>query len=340
MTSRTNEASRKNLESLARLIRDGKLPRIAIASADRNDGAGAQAMARISAMVAARYAGCPYLHAPFKRIQHGDGAPEERGTLWEQFLGLGRGETTLPPGIATASLQRVVDQPEIFRDQATAIRQAHYHLPRKLLSPILDTVRADLRRRYWAADKSRLPSHGSAREITVAVHLRRGDVTASNVFAHRYVTDEAALLSLRRLQDALAPLRQPFRINLYSQGDPLDFSRFVEIGCRLHLDGDPFEALHNMVTADILLCGRSKFSQLAGLLSTGIVIPPDPRSLALGGWQRRTGDGRISMRRLQLAVLEKRPPAERIVPWVRCKWQMVQRRLSTPSQARAKAPAP
>jgi hypothetical protein len=330
MTERTVEASRKNLEGLARLIREGRLPRIAIASADRNDGAGAQAMARISAMIAARYAGCPYLHAPFKRIQHGDGAPGERGDLWEQFLGLGRGETSLPAGIATESLQRVVDQPEMFRDQATVIRQTYYHLPRKLLSPMLDAVRPDLRRRYWTVDKSHLPSHGSAPEITIAVHLRRGDVTASNIFAHRYVPDEAALASIRRLQDALAPLRRPFRINLYSQGDPAAFSGFAGIGCRLHLDGDPFETLHNMITADILLCGRSKFSLLAGLLSRGIVIPSDPRSLALGGWQRRKGDGRISMRRLQLAVLEKRPAADRIVPWIRCKWQMLQRRLSMP----------
>jgi hypothetical protein len=40
----------------------------------------------------------------------------------------------------------------------------------------------------------------------------------------------------------------------------------------MHLNGDVFECLHSLITADILVMAKSSFSYTAALLSRGIVI--------------------------------------------------------------------
>ena len=161
-----------------------------------------------------------------------------------------------------------------------------------------------MRTKYRRSPKVSIPLHRSSdRELVIAIHLRRGDVSAVENAA-RHVPDARVLRQIDRLRHALAPFARPVRFNLYSEGDPGDFRTFADAGCRLYVSADPFETFHNMVGADILLGAYSTFSYLAALLSEGIVLDHRVRAPAHSGWIGRRGDGDISIKRLRLALLE------------------------------------
>src|SRR5262245_5531941 len=76
--------------TLARLIAEGPLsPEIAVTCRGKRDGAGAQAMAVISALAMARLSGCRYLHSPFTSMAHAEGPREDWAQRWEAFFNFG-----------------------------------------------------------------------------------------------------------------------------------------------------------------------------------------------------------------------------------------------------------
>lgn len=317
---------RRDFEQLVSLIAQGRVARnIAFACARRTDGAGGQGMAIVACMALARYSGCRYLHAPFVTMAHALGAPEDWALRWERFLNFGDGEATVPADAEPITLEELVHHPEAYQDRPVVVAQRMFYLPRKPLAPVLDALRSDLRTRYQRSDKSGMTLHrGPPGSTIVAVHLRRGDVTEASV-SHRYVPEKTALNTILRLRKAVAPLGRPLHINLYSQGAKEQFQAFADIGCHLRIDVDPFETFHNLVAADILLMGKSKFSRLAGLLSDGIVVTAERRAYWLSNWQRRRKNDQLSMRRLQSALLADAGWLERTAFQARCWWD---RRMS------------
>ena len=319
-------AGLRDFDRLASLIAEGRVARnIAFTCGGRRDGVGAQAMAIIECMALARHLGCRYLHTPFATLEHGPGTPQDWALRWERFLNFGAGEAAVPTDAQPVTLADLVRDPEAYQGRPVVVAQRLFHLPKKAVAPELDALRPDLRARYWRSDKSAIPLHrGSPESMTVAVHLRRGDVTETST-PQRYATDESVLRAIARLRKAVAPLGRTLLINLYSQGAAEHFQAFADIGCHLRIDVDPFETFHNLVAADILLAGKSKFSRLAGLLSDGIVISADRHSARLSNWQRRRKDGELSMRRLQRALLADAGWLARTVIQARCWWH---RRMS------------
>jgi len=283
-------------------------PGIAFTCRGRRDGVGAQSMAMIAAMTLARLTGRRYLHSPFQHLEHSATTPADWADRWERFLNLGHGEASVPPDAELIAMRALVRDPAAFAGRPVVVARGIAYLPRKTASPILEQLRADLRARYRLSDKSHIPLHRApAGGVTVAIHLRRGDILSSEQARQRFVPDEPVLRAVGDLGAVLRPLGRPLRFNLYSEGEIADFQRFADIGCDLHLGGDPFAAFHNMVTADILMMGRSSFSLLAGLLSAGIVVPAERRSFKLSLWHRRLDDGRIAKRRLLRAVTAHEP---------------------------------
>jgi len=319
-------AGLRDFDSLASLIAQGRVARdIAFTCGGRRDGAGAQAMAIIECMALARHFGCRYLHTPFATLAHAPGTPEDWALQWERFLNLGAGETAVPADAELITLADLVRDPEAHRGRPVVVAQRLFYPPKKPLAPVIDALRTDLRGRYGHSDKSRIPLHrGPPESTTVAVHLRRGDVTETST-SQRFVADEAVLDTITRLRKAVAPLGRTLHINLYSQGAKEQFRAFADSGCHLRIDIDPFETFHNLVAADILVAGKSKFSRLAGLLSDGIVISAERHNTRLANWQRRRKDGQLSMSRLQRALLAKAGWLERMVFQARCWWH---RRMS------------
>jgi hypothetical protein len=291
--------------AFARLVAARRLhPEVAVTCRGRSDGAGQQAIAVVSAMMLARYAGCRYCHTPFARMSHAEGSREDWAARWERFFNLGDGEAPVPLGAELVTLSAVVADPAAHADRPVVVAEPVFHLPHEAAAAAGESLRADLRARYWRSPKDAIASHRAPSGLTIAIHLRRGDVDATRN-AHRYVRDEDALRQIARLRQALAPFGQPLTLNLYSEGEAGDFAAFAEAGCALHIGGDAFETLHNLAIADFLMGASSNFSYIAALISRGIMLDSRARRVPLSDWIRRNRNHDIPIGRVRRALARR-----------------------------------
>jgi hypothetical protein len=311
--------------AFARLVAARRLhPETAVTCRGRGDGAGQQAIAVVSAMMLARYAGCRYVHAPFVSMSHAEGSREQWAARWERFFNLGDGEAPIPADAELVGLSAIVADPAAYASRPVVVAEPLVHLPHEAAIEVGEALRADLRARYWRSPKDKIASHRAARGLTVAIHLRRGDVSPQRN-RHLYVPDAMMLRQIARVRRALAPFGGPLAFNLYSEGDAADFRAFAEVGCALHIGGDPFETLHNMVTADVLVGTPSNFSYIAGLLSRGIMLDARPHKVPLQDWVRRNGKRDIPIRQLRRAMAQRLSWPERCAYRLRLWWRRLTR---------------
>jgi len=276
------------------------LPPLAVTCRDRKDGAGAQALGVASALLWANATGCRYVHTPFARVGHAVGNRQAWTAKWEAFFNLGQGESPAPASGRYVSIREFLQEPLAYADPGTILAAGGYHCPRLQTPAALQELRSLLRTKYYAIDRSHLARRRDrVGALTVAVHVRRGDVTLADPRrVLRYTADEGILRTIEGVRAIAAVLSRRARIYLYSEGKPDAFAAFAAAGCRLRLSMNTFKTFHHLVEADILVQARSCFSYLAGLLSTGVVLHDsyeyeDGRSLHLPApdWIRldRTG---------------------------------------------------
>jgi hypothetical protein len=297
----TERAQALRLETL---IRARALDRgLAVTVRGRSDGAGAQAASVLSGQVFARATGCRYLHSPFEVMSHAEGPPPAWAARWEAFLNLGHGETPVPEGAEVVNLADVVADPGAYAGRAVVIQGRRFPLAAGEREAAR-SLRPGLRDRYFASSKAGVRLHrGPPGGITVALHVRRGDVTEAH-HPRRYVPDGTLVRTIEAVRAVAKPAGRPLRVNVYSEGPPEMFAAFAAVGCHLYLDTDPFEAFHNLVTADILVAaGPSAFSAVAAVLSRGIVLGDAGRRHPLRDGIPVTPDGTIRRALLRRALL-------------------------------------
>lgn len=258
----------------ARRLADPATPPLAITCRGRIDGAGAQALGIISALLLADATGCRYFHSPFATMAHAPGDRAAWAAQWERFLNLGRGEARVPPRARLIPAIDLVRDPTACDRPDSVLAASYYHWAGFQTPEALDRLSRRLRRKYQGSRKSAIPSHrGPPGSLTAAIHVRRGDVTADHPVLRRFYTqDEPILETMRAIRSAARRLGRDVHVNLYSEGPEEMFRAFAAAGCRLRLDSDAFTAFHNLVRADILVQAKSSFSYVAGLISTGAVL--------------------------------------------------------------------
>jgi hypothetical protein len=170
----------------------------------------------------------------------------------------------------------------------------------------IEELRARLRAKYFASDKSAVRVHRRDGALGVAVHLRRGDVAPGH---HRFLPDAVGLATIGALRATIESLGHAAIFNLFSEGEPDQFAPYAAAGCVLHLGPDPFEAFHNLVVADILVTADSQFSRAAAMLSDGIAINPTGTWGPGRKWLKRAPDG--SFDTAALAALLGAAPARK-----------------------------
>jgi hypothetical protein len=145
-----------------------------------------------------------------------------------------------------------------------------------------------LRTKFW---QNKEP-HKPAGEIRVAVHMRRGDVSAGNKKVARNFTPNATFVNtLTRLKSIVQQRMPALRIEIFSQGDPSMFADLAALGCALRLD-EPALATHRaLVEADILVMSKGAFSYTAGVLNEGITLYDPQKYRPLQHWMARAADG-------------------------------------------------
>lgn len=251
----------------------------------RDDGAGAQVSARVSAMIFAGLTGAKYAHSPMRNVAHvPEGmTPEAWSAAWETFFNLGMGQPLAADLVAAGYATRDVRKPRrALLSRHTVHEVAHCHKVTDHFPEAWAAIAPELRKRYDATPKPELAGFDPAR-LNVALHVRRGDVGSAGQFSERFTGNDQILAFFDALAGRLAPYASPcFR--LFSEGSPEAFPGFAERGIELHLNEDVFTTFHHLVSADVLLVAKSSFSYLAGVLGGGVCFIDRLGHPPLPGW--------------------------------------------------------
>jgi hypothetical protein len=276
------------VERFARGLQSGALPRsYAVMATGKNDGAGSQAQADMSALCFAAAFGLDYVHRPFTVIEHAEFGMDDWVRQCERHFNLGAGSRVLgePPG-PVVPIEELVTAPETWPRNAIVAAPHYLHYCNE--DPqAWERVRPLLRDRFW---KNKSPR--AAEPFTIALHMRRGDVTADNKkVANNFTPNAAFLRTLDSIRTAVAARVPDARIKLFSQGDPGIFAEFVAAGCGLHLDEPALDTHAQLVAADVLISSKGAFSYTAGVLNDGITLYDPQKYRPLDDWIIRAADG-------------------------------------------------
>jgi len=225
-----------------------------------SEGAGSQALWKMDAINFARFYGLEYVHTPFRSSRHTQRPMEEWAAAWEALFNLGAGESP-----CNDERRDVVD----FFYNYAGLRQCFGW--RRRFNELADHFRAmipEIRRKYYL-NKSPAKSD----QLTVAVHIRRGDVTADEPGPYSLFTcNHAILQTITTVQSVLDARNVPYKMQVHSQGNTAEFADFSRLGAELFLNVDAVWTMEELIKSDILIMAKGGFSYCAGLISSGIKI--------------------------------------------------------------------
>ncbi|MFZ1975368.1 MAG: hypothetical protein WAU89_21165 [Candidatus Acidiferrales bacterium] len=207
----------------------------------------------------ARSFGLTYLHTPFSCIQHAERTMEEWATAWETLFNLGAGEAVCD---VARRRRRVVNFCYTFSDLDLCFGWSRHG--DELADRFKNTI-PEFRRKYYLNKSPRTTD-----ELTVAVHIRRGDVSADN--PDYFTSTETIVRTLTAVESMLNAHKVKYRIRAFSQGQRADFADFSRLGVELFLDVDAVWTMQELIEADILIMAKGCFSYCAALISDGIKI--------------------------------------------------------------------
>ena len=251
-----------------------------ITCSGKEDGAGAQAQAVLSTMLLSNDLGLTYVHTPFRRIAH---RPDEDGNWeqdWESFFNLGHEEIGIDDldgvSVVEALLHRAApgmisirSSSEILDNRLNVASHCHWYA-----DEVPDNYRGLKERivaKYNRTSKHHLKLFGGPGKISIAVHVRRGDVS-DRMNCGRYTHNSRVAHLLNRVRTVCEKMGSPISVNVFSQGRLEDFSELRGNDVSFHLDHCTFTTLHNLISADVLLMSKSSFSYTAALYSSGIKL--------------------------------------------------------------------
>jgi len=259
------------LGALESLERYGALPPgYYVTCAGRTDGGGAQAQAFFSAMLYAHCENLVYLHTPFRSVEHSPwDSAEQWAERWENVFSPGLGELSSEcfdydrmPVIETGTMPP--DLPDAPPEEPTLLVVSHCHWYADACPDSYSLIQTRLRQKY---ERMSGPVRRAADRLRVAVHIRRGDIGEFD--APRFTPNSVVAWQIEQVSRALAGF--PHEIHVYSEGAEEEFWPIQDLAV-LHLNGDVFEDLHSLITADVFIMAKSSFSYTAALLSRGIRI--------------------------------------------------------------------
>ena len=222
------------VDRFVRALQAGTLPRTyGILATGKDDGAGSQAQAAMSAICLAEAFGLTYIHRPFTVIEHTEGGMSDWIRQWEDYFNLGCGARRLSQcSSPVVPLDELLMAPEKWPD--TAIVAAPHYL--RFCNQDPQGWERALPRLRTKFHQNKQPQSRDA--FTIALHVRRGDVTTDDKkHAGRFTPNAAFIRTLESIMTAVSTdVSGNVRIKLFSQGDPAIFADFARAGCELHLD--------------------------------------------------------------------------------------------------------
>jgi hypothetical protein len=281
------------VDRFVRALQTGTLPRsYGIMATGKDDGAGSQAQAAMSAICLAQAFGLEYIHRPFTLVEHAEGSMETWVRECEDYFNLGAGALTLSDRSGpVVPLDELLMAPEKWPQDAIVAAPHYLHYCNQA-PQAWEQARPLLRAKY--RENKTL---GRADNFTITIHVRRGDVSAdaNNKARGNFTPNAAFLRSLDILRDAVATLAPRVRIKLFSQGSPEIFADFARAGCELNLDVPALATHAELVAADVLITSKGAFSYTAAVLNDGITLYDPQKYRPLSDWIVRTPDGNFDL---------------------------------------------
>lgn len=296
------------VDRFSRLLRSGAVGRdCKIMAIGKDDGAGSQAQAAMSAICFAEAHGLEYVHKPFSLIAHPETGMGEWVRRWEDYFNLGHGARRLANCAAPCVPVDQVQRGEHSWSDDTIVTAQHYLHYCNQDAEAWERVLPLLRRKFRLNKprKERGP-------FTIALHMRRGDVSPEDKKVARNFTPNLVFVNtLRHIKELVSMKVRGARIVLFSQGTPDMFRDLAAMGCELRLDEPALATHRQLVEADALVMSKGAFSYTAGVLNEGITLYDPQKYRPLEDWIVRLPDGSFDRAELsaRLDVLLARRPA-------------------------------
>ncbi len=275
------------VDRFARALRSGRIGKnFAVMATGKGDGAGSQAQAAMSALCFAKAHGLPYIHRPFAYIAHAETDMPSWVHTWEEYFNLGAFERKLgDDDTPIVALDRLKLTP---RGEPVIVTAEHYLRYCNRDSDAWERVLPLLRAKFWEGKQR----HKQSGEIRLAIHMRRGDVSAADKkVAKNFTPNTTFVNTLTRLKALVGTKAPALRIEIFSQGKPAMFADLAELGAQLRLDEPALDTHRALVEADILVMSKGAYSYTAGVLNEGITLYDPQKYRPLRGWVRRARDG-------------------------------------------------
>jgi hypothetical protein len=232
---------------------------VTCATSSTSEGVGSLATLTTWTINFARVSGLAYLHTPLSIVGHADRPMQQWAAAWESLFNLGAGEEP-----CNGSRRGVVDAGRYNLwnlDLCLGLRHRE-----KELQDSFRVLIPEFRRKYYLNKSPRTTD-----EITVAVHIRRGDVSAREC-SHMYTSTEEVLRVASEVKSILDANAVLHTMSIYSQGTQDDFEQLFPLGARFFLNADAVWTMQELIEADILIMARGNYSYYAGVISDGIKI--------------------------------------------------------------------
>src|ERR1700722_15271256 len=201
--------------------------------------------------------GLNYLHTPFTTIQHAERPMNDWAVAWEVLFNLGSDELACNIGrrdVANFSYNYFdLDLCFGWRSQWDQ------------LADRFKDMLSEIRRKHCLNNSPRTTD-----ELTVAVHVRRGDVSADD--PAYFTSNQTILRTLSEVKSILDVHKRAYNIRVYSQGVDADFAELSLPGVELFLSVDAIWTMQELIEADVLIMAKGCFSYYAALISDGIRI--------------------------------------------------------------------
>jgi hypothetical protein len=276
------------VDHFSRLLKAGAIGRRCKVMANgKNDGAGSQAQAAMSAICFAHAHGLEYIHRPFTSIAHA----EMEMTCWvrqcEDYFHLGHGSRHMGDiRCPILPLDQIVRDQRLWSEDVVAAAPHYLHYcnqDAQAWEQVLPTIR-----RNYRANKGS-PIHDV---FTIAVHIRRGDVSLENKKVARAFTPNTSFINtLETITQLLSDRVSEYRIRVFSQGDRGMFAEFQRLGCEFCLDQPALWSHRELADANVLVMSQGSFSYTAAQLNEGIVLYDPQKYRQMRDWIVRTSDG-------------------------------------------------
>lgn len=300
------------LQEFGRKLQEGCIgPQCHITVAGRDDGAGSQALSRMSGIALTAKYGLTYVHTPFRSMLAPEGPgkgdilrPDEAwAATWERVFNFGHGELS----VEDCALPRV-EIHEFMVDRRwwsspCLLSAEHFATVMDLMPDAYLAAVPRLREKYYLGSASRHRSN----VIEVCAHLRRGDVKRDHpATAHRYVDNAVMVKSIAMTQSVLRELGLAHRVRLFSQVDERELTPFKDLGCELCLDMAAVPTFREFVEADVLITTKSSFSYTAAILNDGVKLYEPYSHAPMSDWIVRASDGGFDTERLRARLVARR----------------------------------